>query len=78
LDKEFTENKAEEKRWEYRNIKVKPATYRRLRYYQNLMELQSFEKGEEVRYTMDTVISALLDLLESAKIKIRPTKQAPS
>jgi hypothetical protein len=58
------------RRWEYRNIKVKPETYKRLRYYQNLMELQTFQRGDEVRYTMDGVIKALLDLLESAKIKI--------
>lgn len=55
---------------EYKNIKVKPETYRRLRIYKNRMELKALEKGEEERFSMDRVVGALLDFLEAAEIKI--------
>ena len=54
---------------EYRNIKVKPETYVRLRNYQNKMELHYLEQGEEVRFSMDDVINALLNLVEMSEIK---------
>jgi len=47
-------------------VKVRPETYRRLKKYQAMLILQS--NGEET-FTMDQVISALIDFLESAKIK---------
>jgi hypothetical protein len=55
-------------------VKVSPETYRRLKKYQAMLILQS--NGEET-FTMDQVISALIDFLESAKIKFvkAPEKQ---
>ena len=59
----------------YRNIKVKPETYLRLRNYQNKMELHYLERGEEVRFSMDDVINALLDLIEAAKIEFKEVEE---
>jgi uncharacterized protein with von Willebrand factor type A (vWA) domain len=47
-------------------VKVRPETYKRLKKYQALLILQS--NGEEA-FTMDQVISALIDFLEAAKVK---------
>jgi hypothetical protein len=52
-------------------VKVTPETYKRLKKYQALLILQS--DGEE-SYTMDQVISALIDFLESAKIRFEKPK----
>jgi len=60
---------------EYRNIKVKPETYVRLRNYQNKMELHYLEQGEEVRFSMDDVINALLNLVEMSEIKFDEEKE---
>lgn len=57
-------------KYEFRTIKVKPDTYLRLRAYQNAMEMSYFQKGKEVRFSMDDVISALLNLVEISKIEI--------
>lgn len=61
---------------EYKTVKVKPETYRRLRYYQNVMELQAFDRGEEARFSLDDVINAALNLTESAKFKF-PKEEKP-
>lgn len=63
-------NKTKKAKYEYRDIKVKPETYKRLRVYQARMVLQS--NGEE-KYSMDQVIGALLNFLETTDIKIEPS-----
>jgi len=49
------------------NIKVKTNTYKRLRLYQAKMMIDS---GGEEKYSMDQVIGALLDFLETADITL--------
>lgn len=55
------------KKYEFKTIKVRPETYRRLKMYQAQLTLLS--RGEE-SYSMDDVINGLLNLLDSAKIRI--------
>jgi len=55
------------KKYEFKTIKVRPETYRRLKIKQAQLTLLS--EGKE-SYSMDDVIRALLNMLDSAKIKI--------
>ncbi len=53
-------------------IKVKPETYKRLKMYQAQLILLS---GGEEAYTMDDVVSALMNFLEQAKVKFVKPKE---
>ena len=52
-----------------RTVKVKEDTYRKLLWYKHVMEMNLLAEGEAVRVTMDDVISTMIYLLESAKIR---------
>lgn len=64
------------KKEELVTVKVKPSTYRRLRLYQSRMELQDLERGKTVRYSMDDIINAMLNLLEMAEFRFAEGKRA--
>jgi len=53
----------------YKNVKVKPETWKKLRKLKNTMELEALESGEEETYSMDRVIDALINFLAAAEIK---------
>ena len=61
-----------EERYDFRTIKVRPETYQRLKKYQAMLVLQS--EGTRT-YSMDQVISALIDFLEAAKIRFVKPKE---
>ncbi|RLI18078.1 hypothetical protein DRO54_10600, partial [Candidatus Bathyarchaeota archaeon] len=55
---------------ELKTIKVKLGTYKRLHRLKNLMELMFLnELDEEIRFSMDDVINAALDIIELSEIK---------
>lgn len=58
-----------EDKYPYKNVKVKPETWKRLRVLKNTMELQALESGEEETYSMDRVIDALINFLDATEIK---------
>jgi len=60
---------------ELRTVKVSEETYRRLKWFKNMMELNVLEEGKAESFSMDTVISTLMDLLQSAKIKFVPAEK---
>jgi hypothetical protein len=62
--------KAEEGRAGLRTVKVREETYRKLMWYRHVMEMNLLAEGKVVRVTMDDVISTLIALLESAKVKV--------
>jgi hypothetical protein len=62
---------------ELRTVKVSEETYKRLKWFKNMMELNALEGGEVVSFSMDTVISTMMDLLQSAKIRFAPSKREP-
>jgi len=53
-----------------KDVKVTYENYTRLRLYQNKMEHKALESAEPERYSMDRVIGALLDFVESSEIKL--------
>lgn len=60
---------------ELRTVKVSEETYMRLKWFKNMMELHSLEEGKAVSYSMDAVISTMMDLLQSAKIRFLSPKK---
>jgi hypothetical protein len=42
-----------------------------------MMELNALEEGKAVSFSMDTVISTMMDLLQTAKIRFARANQAP-
>lgn len=63
------ESKEKKGKFDFITIKVRPSTYRRLRIFKNRMELLYLEDGKEVRFSMDDIINALINLIEKAEIK---------
>ena len=66
--------KAGEGRAGLRTVKVREETYRKLMWYKHVMEMNLLAEGKVVRVTMDDVISTLIALLESAKVKVTKPK----
>lgn len=58
-----------------RTVKVSEETYKKLKWYRSVMELNMLAEGETASVSMDMVISTLTSLLESAKIKFTPPKK---
>ena len=55
---------------ELKTIKVKLDTYKRLHRLKNVMELLFLEeRDEEIKFSMDDVINAALDIIEMSEIK---------
>jgi len=57
-----------------RTVKVSEETYKKLMWYKHVMEMNLLAEGEVVRVTMDDVISTLIALLESSKVKVTKPK----
>lgn len=57
-----------------KTVKVREETYRRLLWYKHVIEMNLLAEGEVVKVTMDDVISTLIALVESAKIKVAKPK----
>jgi len=51
---------------EWKDIKIHKETYMRLRRYKTKMEFEALERGEDEQYSMDRLINAMLDLIETA------------
>ena len=58
-----------------RTVKVSEENYKRLKWFKNMMELNVLQEGEAVSFSMDTVISTMMDLLQSAKIRFAPVRK---
>jgi len=55
-----------EDKYGFKSIKVRWKTYMRLRKYKIKMESEALERGDDARYSMDRLINAMLDLIETA------------
>jgi len=59
-----------------RTVKVSEETYKRLKWFKNMMELNVLQDwGEAASFSMDDVVSTMMDLLQSAKIRFAPVRK---